>query len=47
MKLNKRKKGSVVLNPGVVFPRFVTEGFLLFLAPAGGPNPAKQSLTLN
>ena len=31
--------GSGVLNPGAVFLRFVTVGFLLFLAPAGGPNP--------
>ena len=37
--------GSGVLNPGIVFLRFVTEAFLLFLAPAGGPNPAGQSLT--
>ncbi len=27
--------GSGVLNPGAVFLRFVTEAFLLFLAPAG------------
>ncbi len=46
--------GSGVLNPGIVFLRFVREAFLLFLAPAGGPNPAGpifnlagQSLTLN
>ena len=32
--------GSGVLNPGAVFLRFVTEAFLLFLAPARGPNPA-------
>ena len=30
---------SGVLNPGAVFLRFVTEAFLLFLAPTGGPNP--------
>ena len=34
--------GSGVLNPGAVFLRFVTEAFLLFLAPARGPNPAGQ-----
>ena len=28
-----------MLSPGAVFLRFVTEAFLLFLAPAGGPNP--------
>ena len=39
--------GSVVLNPGAVFLRFVTEAFLLSLAPAGSPNPAGKSLTLN
>ena len=27
--------GSGVLNPGAVLLRFVTEAFLLFLAPAG------------
>ncbi len=51
----KRKSGSGMLNPGAVFLRFVTEAFLLVLAPAGGPltlrgqfsNPAGQSLTLN
>ena len=32
--------GSVVLNPGAVFFRFVTEAFLLFLAPAGNHKPA-------
>ncbi len=31
--------GSGVLNPGAAFLRFVTEGFLIFLTPAGGPNP--------
>ena len=36
-----------MLNPGAVFLRFVTKAFLLFLAPAGGSNPAGQSLTLN
>ncbi len=30
-----KKEGSSVLNPGAVFLRFVTEAFLLFLAPAG------------
>ncbi len=34
-----RKTGSGVLNPGAVFVRFVTVAFLLFLAPAGVPNP--------
>ncbi len=29
-----------MLNPGYVFLLYVTEAFLLFLAPAGGPNPA-------
>ena len=38
---------SSVLNPGAVFFRFVTEAFLLFLAPAGGSNREGESLTLN
>ena len=39
--------GSGVLNPRAMFLRFVTVAFLLFLAPAEGPKPAGQSLTLN
>ncbi len=42
-----RINGSGVLNPEAVFLHFVTVAFLLFLAPAGSPNPAGQSLTLN
>ena len=33
-----------MLNPEAVFLRCVTEAFLLFLAPAGGPNPVGHSL---
>ena len=39
--------GSSALNPGAVFPCFFTEAFLLFLAPAGGSNPAGESFTLS
>ncbi len=40
--------GTSALNPGAGFIRFFfTEAFLLFLAPAGGSNPAEQSLTIN
>ncbi len=45
--MHKGMFGSGVLKPGAMFLRFVTEAFLLFLALAGGPNPAGQSLTLN
>ena len=41
------KWGSSALNPGAVFLRFFTAAFLLFLTPAGGSNPAGQSLTFN
>jgi len=34
--------GSSALNPGAMFLRFFTEVFLLFLAKAGGSNPAGQ-----
>ena len=34
-------------GPGAVFLRFFTVAFLLFLTPAGGSNPAGQSLAFN
>ena len=33
-------RNRCVLNPGALFFRFVTEAFLLFLAPAGDHKPA-------
>ena len=48
---DNKTSGSGVLNPGAVFLRFVTEAFLLFLAPAGSSNPTwpypNTVLTLN
>ncbi len=45
--LHAKMFGSGVLNQGAVILCFVTESFLTFLAPAGNPSPAGQSLTLN
>ena len=39
--ISHKNLGSGVLNPGVVFLRFVKEAFFFFLTPAG------QSLTFN
>ncbi len=44
---NITKMGSSVLNPGAMFLRFITEAFLLFLAPAGGSNPAGPGTIIN
>ncbi len=43
--LNSNVQGSSQINPGDGFPRIFTVAFLLFVALAGGYNPAGKSLT--